>query len=294
MLLPCRAVSRLNKRPTAAPDLAKEVPCSINTGVLNDQGMKVPLPARIYVDDALTLAISKESMEQFSAALIKAIFVVMGAPDTSVRQCSLAMDKWEKLQVAPIQTMLGLEIYINRMTVRVPDDYIQSICQLIDSTWHTHCQQFMVKEAQELTGKLGHLAEGANWVFHLLTHLYASIAYALSENKRFLEDSSPEFQNLIKSLWSGHFFCNVKDQIHHISFAIKQSAKLVHQSRCQYNITKSMRQEIEFFRKKLLPTSDICWESPIAHVIPRMPTFTTFGDSRLKGAGGYSLSLGFW
>jgi hypothetical protein len=47
-----------------APDLTKAVPCSINTGVLNDQGMKVPLPARIYVDDALNLATSKESMEQ--------------------------------------------------------------------------------------------------------------------------------------------------------------------------------------------------------------------------------------
>jgi hypothetical protein len=152
----------------------------------------------------------------------------------------------------------------------------------------------MVKEAQELTGKLGHLAKGANWVFHLLTHLYASIAYALSENKRFLADSSPEFQTFIKSLRSGYFFCNVKDQIHHISFAIKQSAKLVHQSRCQYNITKSMRQEIEFFRKKLHPKSGIHWESPIAHIIPRMPTFITFDDSCLKGARGYSLSLGFW
>jgi hypothetical protein len=55
-----------------------------------------------------------------------------------------------------------------------------------------------------------------------------------------------------------------------------------------------MRQEIEFFRKKLLPTSKICWESPIAHVIPRIPTFTTYGDSCLEGAGGYSLSFGFW
>jgi hypothetical protein len=111
---------------------------------------------------------------------------------------------------------------------------------------------------------------------------------------RFLEDSSPEFQTLIKSLRSGYFFCNVKDQICHISFAIKHSAKLVHQSRCQYNITISMRQEIEFFHEKSLPTSDICWESPITHVIPRMPTFTAFGDSCLKGASGYSLSLGFW
>ncbi len=64
-----------------------------------------------------------------------------------------------------------------------------------------------MKEAQELTGKLGHLAKGANWVFHLLTHLYASIAYALSEIKSFLEDSSPEFQTLIKSLRLGYLQC---------------------------------------------------------------------------------------
>ncbi len=44
----------------------------------------------------------------------------------------------------------------------------------------------------------------------------------------------------------------------------------------------------------LLPTSDIRWEPPIAHVIPRMPLFTAFSDSCLEGAGGYSLSLGFW
>jgi hypothetical protein len=62
----------------------------------------IKLPARIYVDDALTLATSKENMEQVLAALIKAIFAVIGAPDTSVYQCSLAIDKWEKLHVAPI------------------------------------------------------------------------------------------------------------------------------------------------------------------------------------------------
>jgi hypothetical protein len=52
------------------------------------------------------------------------------------------MDKWEKLPVAPIQTMLGLVIDTNRMIVSVPDDYIQGVCLLIDSTctWHTHHQ----------------------------------------------------------------------------------------------------------------------------------------------------------
>jgi hypothetical protein len=55
-----------------------------------------------------------------------------------------------------------------------------------------------------------------------------------------------------------------------------------------------MLQEIEFFCKKLLPKSGFFWESLIAHIIPRMLTFITFGDSCLEGAGGYSLSLGFW
>jgi hypothetical protein len=79
-------------------------------------------------------------MGQVLAALIEAIFAVIGAPDTSVYQLSLAMDKWEKLHITPMQTMLGLVIDTNRMTVSVPDDYIQSVYLLINSTWHTHCQ----------------------------------------------------------------------------------------------------------------------------------------------------------
>ncbi len=55
-----------------------------------------------------------------------------------------------------------------------------------------------------------------------------------------------------------------------------------------------MCQEIEFFCKKLLLESNIARETPIAHIIPWMPMLTSFGDSCLEGAGGYSISLGFW
>ncbi len=56
-----------------APDLARAIPCSINTGVLYNQGNRVLLPARIHVNNALMLATSKENMEQVLAALIKEI-----------------------------------------------------------------------------------------------------------------------------------------------------------------------------------------------------------------------------
>ena len=268
--------------------------CEINSGITDESGNPIPLPARIYVDDALISATSSVRMELVLAALIEAIFVVMGYPDETIRQCPLALDKWISLIISPRQVMLGLIIDTNTLTVGIPDDYVSGVCELIDSTWHIHRKRFTVKEAQELTGKLGHLAEGATWVFHLLTHLYASIAYALSENKRFLQDSSTEFQSLVASLKTGRFSCSVKDQVRHISFALKRSAKLVHHARYQYNIPKSMRLEIEFFRDQLHPDSGIRWESPIAHIIPRTPTFISFGDSCLEGAGGYSVSLGFW
>jgi hypothetical protein len=55
-----------------------------------------------------------------------------------------------------------------------------------------------------------------------------------------------------------------------------------------------MHQEIEFFCEKLLLESNIAWETPIAHIIPRMPMFASFGDGCLEGARGYSILLGFW
>jgi len=264
-------------------------PCVINKGTLDAR-----LPARIYVDDALLLGLSRRQMELRLAVLIEAIFVIIGTPDTTVHQCPLAVNKWLELIVASRQRMLGLIVDTNSMMVGIPSDYVAEVLDLLNTTWHSHRHRFTVGEAQKLTGKLGRLAEDANWVFHLLTHLYALIAYALSENKPLLSDTSPEFRNICLSLKTGSFPCLVKDQAKHNNFAMKRAAHLVHHAKFQYNINKRMRKEIEFFREKLLPESNIAWETPIAHIIPRTPTFTSCGDSCLKGAGGYCISLGFW
>ncbi len=108
---------------------------------------------------------------QVLATLIEAIFVIMGKPDMTVRQCPLAMDKWLELIIALKQRMLGLIINTNTHTVGIPPVYVKEILDLINTTWHLHRCCFTVEEAQRLTGKLGHLVEGAQWVFHLLMHL---------------------------------------------------------------------------------------------------------------------------
>jgi hypothetical protein len=251
-------------------------PCSMNKGTLEAQGNRAKLPARIYVDDALMLALSRGHMEQVLAALIEAIFAIMGNPDTTVCQCPLAMDKWLELVIAPKQRMLGLIIDTKNLTVGIPPDYVAEVLNLISTTWHSHHRCFTIGEAQKLTEKLGHLAEGTHWVFHLLTHLFASIAYALAENKRLLVDTFSKFHNICLSLKTGTFPCSAKDQVKHINFAMKKAAHLVHHTKFKYNINKTMRQEIEFFCEKLLLESGIAWETPIAHIITQMPTFTSF------------------
>jgi hypothetical protein len=259
---------------------------------MDDAGNWIDLPACIYVNNTLMLVLEVDHMKMVLA--IKAIFVVMGKPDVVVRQCPLAMDEWLELVISPKQTMLGLIIDTNRLTLAIPAKYLQEVLDLLNSTWHPNQCCFKVSEAQKLTGKLAHLAKGANWVFHLLSHLYLSIAYALFKNKRLLTEPSAEIRDILLAIQANAFVTPCKDLAQHTSFTMKHAAKLTHYASYQYNINKTMHYKIEFFRNKLKPDSGIEWEMPIAHLIPRTPFATTIGDSLLEGAGGFSTTLGFW
>jgi hypothetical protein len=78
-----------------------------------------------------------------------------------------------------------------------------------------------------LTGKLARLAKGANWVLHLLSHLYFSIAYALSENKRLLTESSAEFQDIVLAIRTNAFVTPCKELAWHTSFCHEACGKTV-------------------------------------------------------------------
>jgi hypothetical protein len=190
--------------------------------------------------------------------------------------------------------MLGLIINTNRLTFAIPPNYLQEVIKLLNSNLHPNQRCFKVSEAQKLTGKLARLAEGANWVFHLLSHLYLLIAYALFENKRLQTESSAEFRDIVLAIQINAFATPCKDLAQHTSFAMKHAAKRTHHASYQYNINRTMCYKIEFFCDKLKLDSGIEWEMPIAHLIPQTPFATTIGDSLLEGTGGFSITLGFW
>jgi hypothetical protein len=82
------------------------------------------------------LALDVDHMKMVLAATIEAILVVMGEPDVAVTQCPLTMDKWLELVIDPKQTMLGLIINTNRLTVSIPAKYLQEVLDLLNSTWY--------------------------------------------------------------------------------------------------------------------------------------------------------------
>jgi hypothetical protein len=118
------------------------VACNINIGIVTADGTKKNLPAQINVDNALLLGHSKWQIMMKLAALIKAIFVVMGEPDTMIRLCPLAMDKWEELVVGPVQTMLGLVINTYQLRVGIPSNYVNKVLLLLNNIWHCGRKQF--------------------------------------------------------------------------------------------------------------------------------------------------------
>ena len=78
-----------------------------------------------------------------------------------------------------------------------------------------------------LAGKLGILGEGAAWLYHLMTHIYSSVASALLQNKSLLSQSSHEFRDMMKLAWSSHL-ATTDQEIREINFAIKLMAQKQH------------------------------------------------------------------
>ena len=271
------------------------VKCDFNPGVLDLEGKQVVQPARIWVDDALMAAVGLVQMKMVLAAIIEAIFTVMGTPDTSVRQCPLAMDKWIALVVGESQLALGLTLNTRSLSVAITPTYLAETLNFIQTTWHQRRKRFSASEASKLVGKLGRLAEGAPWVRYLVSFLYTSIALALAQNREFLMSSSKEFKKLIAQIKSKNFaYKTKKNHQKVILFALKKVARQVHRSKLEHNILPSMREEINFFERALKRGTGVSWESPIAFLIKKTPVSTTFGDACLDAGGGYSLKMKFW
>ena len=272
-------------------ELVQAVKCQINLGILDQDG---PLEAYIYVDDILASAVGRQMMLRLLAAIIEAIFTICGRAMIEHRQCPLSIEKWNELVIGPIQTVLGLTVNTNRMTVGITPEYRQQVADLLANSWPITRRIFKVHNIQKLVGKIARLGEGAHWIYKIMSHIYTSLAFALKQNELLLRSCSPKFRDIVKKIDAKQFAGSQREMARELKFALKMAAKMVNNHYQVYIINETMREELDFIQQALQHDSKIPFELPIAFIIPRTPTASLFGDSSLLSCGGYSIELWFW
>lgn len=97
-----------------------------------------------------------------------------------------------------------------------------------------------------LAGKLARLGEAAPWVYHLMTHIYPSIAYALRVNEKMLLTSDESFVSLIKKIKS--YREKEEVDVKYLNFFLSKAAKKKMTSTRHHEAVKSLVIEIELLR----------------------------------------------
>ena len=103
-------------------------------------------------------AVDVANMKMALAAVIEAIFTVLGQHDITKRQCPLAMGRWLDLVVGETQTALGLVVNARKLTVVIPKKYLDETLDLLSRVWHKNRKRFTAIEASKMVGKLARLA----------------------------------------------------------------------------------------------------------------------------------------
>lgn len=221
----------------------------------------------------------------------------MGRPNTNVRRNHLSMEKWSEATINYRNILLGLSWNTRKLTVGIPRDYIDDLSELIKKSRLIHRKTFTVPELSKIIGKMGRIGQAVNWVYHLMSHLYASVSYALTSNRRYLTTNCKDFQNLLQVVEGKKSFeiLGMDQNIiipNTVNYAKKKLAQMPHHSKKEFPIIKTMRAELMLFTN-LLEDISISWESPIAHMVTREAYANSSGDACLHQSGGFSIKLRF-
>ena len=126
----------------------------------------------------------------------------------------------------------------------------------------------------------------------MMSHMYASVTYALRINKSFLALTSRQFCKMTKKTKQRVTKATPKEDLREIYFALGQSARMTHSAPYKYKMPISLKEEIKP-TKNILHTTHIKLELPIGHIVPRWNKIDEAANACKKAGGGWSIDLSF-
>ena len=265
---------------------------STHTGVRKRDGTDKNTPQDMFVDDVVLAEVHLvPRVEQAVAASIESIFTVLGESCPEARQDPISWDKLFDMIIDFCNKILGVMINTRTMTVRVPIDYVQSTVTLMDTHWHHKRKTVTISEIEELTGRLGHIAQTSPWLRFMMSEVYTSLKHMLQLSHECLVTTNAQFRRALKVAKQE---ATTDTQERHKSFNTAKVAKMVHKTKKRFQINKTLRWELRIIHDALTATW-IDMHRPIGHMVPsRDARGPAWSDSSLHAAGGYSFKLRFW
>ena len=261
----------------------------INQGVIDPTtGLSIETPHNPFVDDTLMADVRRHILTAMAASL-EALFLLLGYP-CEFRRSPLSMDKFYQAQCSWEKEQLGLIINTRTMTISLPQAKVDRLLTLLKSTWHQYRKTFTLMEGTVLLVFLEHAAQICPWGRYLYGALRHSVTLCLKQVLHTVKTR----KNIQAMLQEARDAPSADTQALLQRFLDRKIAKDVYASKHQFFITRELRSEIEYLRYILLHPHIHPWTGHIGHIVPRTPTFHTFGDSSLYAAGVYSLELKCW
>jgi hypothetical protein len=273
--------------PPTGEELATFVPAeadSINTGVRNPDGSRVPPPFPHHVDDNMYADVEEHITQTISASQL-ALFQVLGFPSPHAP----SLFNYEKFDgsLSHQRQTIGRHIDTRRMEVSIVPAKRNGAIDML-AHW-IPLKTFSLREISSLHGTLESLTADIKWARPLFFTMQATIRRALTLRYHVLSrwyGGSGRAQRLQEQL--------PEPLMQRLSSLIaRDKAELLWSSRTLIEMSADLRRSLILIHSTLV-NPQFHWGTPIAHLVPRDHHFESFGDASFTGGGAHCAQLKIW
>ena len=260
-------------------------PDSINTGVLDPQGARLPPPYNMHVDDALYADIGLWLVWTVCAS-IAGLFGILGWPTNGLVPSPLSSEKFEAWH-SHERKLVGRLFNSRTLTVGMLDYKKQQLSDLL-SQWLTR-KSYELLDIAHLLGVLENHTKYARWARCWYFNLQNNVRRILHQRHEILlrRYNRDQRELAFKRQLPG----NLLDRLGHL--VTSERARLLWSTRQKFSVDPATRSALINLHRYVTMTSNP-WEVPLGMIIPREPHFWSRGDASLRGGGAFCPGLRFW
>ena len=275
---------RFSEPQTASTEFVRATPCSINNGIADKNRTEY----NMFVDDSL-FAQTRDNIKHAMAASIEALHIILGYPNTDIRQNPLSLDKYFESTCSYERIQLGIKINSRTMSLSLTDKKRKAMIDEL-TNWHNKRKSFTLLQGVTLCGSIEFWANISPWVRLLYLNLRSAVNKCITSSLKLTKEKA-SIKSMISKLAHSNDLHNLELKEKYIQSKI---AKETYKCKQKTFISKPMRTELKLIQQILSNPTKYSLDTPIAHVVKRDPDFITYGDACLEAGGGFFENKFWW